>query len=226
MSYVIHRHWKGQLYLRLGTATSADEERVDVLYRCLYDTPEPRTWSRPRASFEQLLSSGVRRFTPILRMRPLRADEQPRVLAFGHDAWGAGRPVDEFVASYATSPDHLRGQRFVLESLDGELYANLNVLRLGDRAIGIASVATDPAHRRRGYARVLVRSVLELYRAQAGEAEPPRFFLFSEVAPSIYEACGFRVLSAEHQHFAPSVAMATGDEALSETEAALMTRYF
>lgn len=226
MSYLVHRHWKGPLYLSLGTATSADEERVDVLYRCLYDTPEPRTWSRSRASFEELLPSGTARFTPIARVRTLRADEEKRVLAFGHDAWGAGRPIDEFVASYATSPDHLRGQRYVIESLEGELYANLNVLRLGDGAIGIASVATDPAHRRRGHARVLVRSVLELYRAHAGDDETPRFFLYSEVAPAIYEACGFRVLGAEHQHFAPSVAMATGDEGLSESEAALMTRYF
>lgn len=226
MSYVVHRHWKGSLYLRLGTATSADEERIDVLYRCLYDTPAPRTWSRARTSFEEVLADGTRRFTPTLRMRRLRAHEERRVLAFGYDAWGSGRTLDEFIASYGTSPDHLRGQRYVLESLEGELYANLNVLRLGEGAIGIASVATDPKHRGRGYARVLVRSVLELYRAHAGGEEAPRFFLFSEVATAIYEACGFRVLGAEHQHFPPSVAMATGDESLSESEAALVTRYF
>ncbi len=226
MSYLVHRHWKGPLYLSLGTATSADEERVDVLYRCLYDTPEPRTWSRPRASFEELLPSGTARFTPIARVRTLRADEEKHVLAFGHDAWGRGRPIDDFVASYATSPDHVRGQRYVLESLEGELYANLNVLRLGDGAIGIASVATDPAHRRRGHARVLVRSVLELLRAQAGEGPAPRFFLYSEVAPAIYEACGFRVLGPEHQRFAPSLAMATGEAPLSEAEARLLRRYF
>ena len=45
-------------------------------------------------------------------------------------------------------------------------------------------------------------------------------------SPAIYEACGFRVLSAEHQHFAPSVAMATEGEPLNESEAALMKRYF
>lgn len=226
MSYLVHRHWKGPLYLSLGTATSADEERVDVLYRCLYDTPEPRTWSRPRASFEELLPGGTRRFTPILRVRRLRPHEERTVLAFGFDAWGGQLSIDDFFASYARSPDHLRGQRYVLESLEGELYANLNVLRFGERAIGIASVATDPRHRGRGYARVLVRSVLELYRAHAGDDEAPRFFLYSEVAPAIYEACGFRVLGAEHQHFAPSVAMATGDEALSASEAELMKRYF
>jgi ribosomal protein S18 acetylase RimI-like enzyme len=226
VSYLVHRHWKGPLYLAIGTAASADEERVDVLYRCLYDTAKPRTWSRPRASFEELLPSGTARFTPIARVRTLRADEEKRVLAFGYDAWGAGKPLDEFVASYATSPDHLRGQRYVLESLEGELYANLNVLRLGDGAIGIASVATDPKHRGRGYARMLVRSVLELYRAHAGDDEAPRFFLYSEVAPAIYEACGFRVLGAEHQHFAPSVAMATEGDTLSESEAEVMKRYF
>jgi hypothetical protein len=73
---------------------------------------------------------------------------------------------------------------------------------------------------------MLVRSVLELYRAHAGDDEAPRFFLYSEVAPAIYEACGFRVLGAEHQHFAPSVAMATEGDTLSESEAEVMKRYF
>jgi ribosomal protein S18 acetylase RimI-like enzyme len=226
MSYVIHRHWKGPCYVTVGVATDADDEREHVLYRCLYDTEQPRTWSRPRASFDERLPSGERRFTPIARVRTLRRDEEPQVLAFGHDAWGAGRSLEDFVASYANDSNHLRGQRYVLESLEGELLANLNVLRLGDGAVGIASVATNPAHRRRGHARRLVRSVLELLRAQAGEAPAPRFFLFSEVPPAIYEACGFRVLGPEHQHFAPSVAMATGEEALSEAEARLLETYF
>ena len=64
---------------------------------------------------------------------------------------------------------------------------------------------------------------MELQRFLHGDL---RFLLFSEVAPSVYERHGFRVLPAEHQRFLPSVAMATGDSPLSDEEAEPLKAYF
>jgi ribosomal protein S18 acetylase RimI-like enzyme len=90
--------------------------------------------------------------------------------------------------------------------------------------MGIASVATAPSHRRQGWARLLVRAVMELLRCHEGG--PVRFLLFSEVDPKTYAACGFRDLPESDQHFKPSIAMATGDLPLREDERRFLTRYF
>ena len=89
--------------------------------------------------------------------------------------------------------------------------------------MGLASVATDPVQRGKGYSALLVRAVMELLRFSHGDV---RFLLFSEVPPSVYERHGFRVLPPKHQRFLPSVAMATGDDTLSEEEAEPLKTYF
>jgi GNAT superfamily N-acetyltransferase len=99
----------------------------------------------------------------------------------------------------------------------------MNVIRFSPAVIGFASVATDPAHRGKGHSALLVRAVMELHRFLHGDV---RFLLFSEVPPSVYERHGFRVLMPEHQHFLPSVAMATGDALLSAEEAEPLKAYF
>jgi predicted acetyltransferase len=99
----------------------------------------------------------------------------------------------------------------------------LNVLRFRESLIGLASVATSPEQRGKGYASLLLRAVMELHRF----AQPDiRFVLFSEIKPAIYERLGFHVLPAEYQRFPKSVAMATGDAPLSATEAEFLKAYF
>jgi hypothetical protein len=107
--------------------------------------------------------------------------------------------------------------------LDGLPVAGLNTLRFSASVLGLASVATDPAQRGKGYSALLVRGVMELHRFLHGDL---RFLLFSEVPPSVYERHGFCVLPAEHQRFLPSVAMATGEAPLSVEEAELLKAYF
>jgi GNAT superfamily N-acetyltransferase len=223
MSWTVYRHYKGNHYLRLGEAAHSEELSPHVVYRCLYDNPEARTWVRPQTMFEEALDDGRLRFTAMARVRPVQPEDHPTVLAFGYDAWGDGKTLEEFIKSYEHSQNHLRGTRYLLELLEGVPVAGLNTLRFRRGLMGLASVATDPAHRRKGYSALLVRAVMELQRFLHGDL---RFILFSEVPPAVYERHGFRVLPAEHQRFLPSVAMATGDTPLSAAEAEFLKVYF
>ena len=223
MSWTLYRHYKGNHYLRLGVGAHSEDLSPHVIYRCLYDNPEARTWLRPQGMFEEQLEDGRPRFTPVARLRLVQATDMRTVLSFGYDAWHEGRSFDEYCASKDTDRHHLRGTRYLLETLDGLPVAGLNTLRFSASVLGLASVATDPAQRGKGYSALLVRGVMELHRFLYGDL---RFLLFSEVPSSVYERHGFRVLPAEHQRFLPSVAMATGEAPLSVEEAELLKAYF
>ena len=223
MPWTLYRHYKGNHYLRLGGAAHSEDLSPQVVYRCLYDNPEARTWVRPQAMFEGKIEDGRRRFTPVGRLRLVQPEDLRAVLAFGYDAWKQDKSFDEYCAAKDRDLNHLRGTRYLLEDAAGQPVSALNVLRFRENLIGLASVATSPDQRGKGYASITLRAVMELHRF----AQPDvRFLLFSEVKPTIYERHGFRVLPAEQQHFPKSLAMATGDTPLSATEAEFLKAYF
>lgn len=223
MSWTLYRHYKGNHYLRLGVAAHSEDLSPQVVYRCLYDNPEARSWVRPQPMFEGTIEDGRPRFTPVGWLRLVQPEDMRTVLAFGYDEWSNGSSVDDFCASYERDRNHLRGARYLLEDTSGQPVSALNVLRFRESLIGLASVATSPDQRGKGYASRLLRAVMELHRFAQPDA---RFLLFSEVKPTIYERHGFRVLPAEHQRFPKSLAMATGDTPLSATEAEFLKAYF
>ena len=223
MSWTLCRHYKGNHYLRLGVAAHSEDLSSYVVYRCLYDNPEARTWVRPQTMFEGVIEDGRTRFTPVARLRLVQPEDMRTVLGFGYDAWKHDKTFDEYCADKDGDLNHLRGTRYLLEGVSGQPVSALNVLRFRESLIGLASVATSPEQRGKGYASLLLRAVMELHRFAQPDA---RFLLFSEVKPTIYERHGFRVLPAEHQCFPKSLAMATGDSPLSATEGEFLKAYF
>jgi len=195
MTWNLYRHSKGMHYLGLGNALHSESKELHTVYRCLYENDLAKTWIRPTEMFEGTNDKGEKRFDFLARLR-----------------------VD-----YLEEETH-RGTRYLLETQDGTSVCNLNVIRFSRGLLGIASVATAPDHRQKGYAQLLIKAVLELKRFE--EAEDVRFILFSEVNPSLYEGCGFRVLEAELQAFKPALAMATGSAPLTPHEATFLKRYF
>jgi GNAT superfamily N-acetyltransferase len=223
MPWTLYRHYKGNHYLRLGVAAHSEDLSPQVLYRCLYDNPAARTWVRPQPMFEGAIEDGRQRFTPVGRLRLVQPEELRTVLAFGFDAWGQGKTFEQYCADKDRDPHHVRGMRYLLEDLSGQPVSALNVLRFRESLIGLASVATLPDQRGKGYASLLLRAVMELHRFAQLDT---RFLLFSEVRPAIYERHGFRVLPPEHQRFPQAQAMATGDSPLSAVEAEYLKAYF
>jgi GNAT superfamily N-acetyltransferase len=193
------------------------------VYRTLYDNEMAPVWARPQAMFHEEVEPGRKRFTEVGRIRAVVPEDEHVVLAFGYDAWGAERPLKEFVASYASDRNHLRGTRYLIELPDGEPVANVNTLRFARSLVGLASLSVNPAYRRQGYGSTLVRAVMELLRS---EDSAMRFMLFSEVNPAIYERLGFKRAPDEVQCHLPSVAMITGEEAVTTRDLSFFREYF
>ena len=219
----IYQHTRGMYYLRVGTALHSESLEPMEVYRTLYDNELSPMWVRPQGMFHEEVAPGQKRFTLRGRVRVASKSEEAIFLPFGFDAWGAGRTQEEFVASYQLNKNHLRGVRYLLELPDGEIVANANTLRLGPAQVGLASISVKPEHRRRGYASLLVRAVMEIFRV---ENLLIRFMLYSEVGTEIYERLGFTPLPDDVQFHRPSVAMVTGDLPLTGVEIDMFREYF
>lgn len=221
--WTIYRHTRGMLYLKLATALHSESCEPMEVYRTLYDNDMAPIWTRPQGMFHEEVAPGQKRFTAVGRIRVAYPEDINECLAFGYDTWGEGVPFDQYVSQYVTSRNHLRGTRYILELETGETVATLNTLRFARDLVGIASIAVASARRARGYASLLTRGVMELFRC---EAPSSRFMLFSEVKPTIYERLGFVKAPDEAQFHLPSIAMVTGEALISERELLFLREYF
>lgn len=201
---------------------SESYEPLEV-YRTVYDNDRSSTWARPREMFYEEVAPGRKRFTEVGRVRTMMPEDRAIYLAFGHDAWGGGSSVEEFVSSYAHNKNHLRGTRYLLESPSGEPIGNLNTIRFARGLVGIASLSVNPSQRSRGYGSILTRAVMEILRC---EDPGIRFMLCSEGKLSMYERIGFSRLPNDVQFHLPAVAMATGDAPFTERELSFLKDYF
>ena len=62
----LYRHWLGNVYEVVGTATRENDLVELVLYRAVtFPERAERLWARPREEFEGCVAGGVRRFSPI-----------------------------------------------------------------------------------------------------------------------------------------------------------------
>ncbi len=219
----LYQHSNGRLYLRLGTALHSEScEPLDV-YRTVYDNDRSSTWARPREMFYEEVVPGRKRFTEVGRVRTMMPEDRALYLAFGHDAWGGGSSVEEFVASYAHNKNHLRGTRYLLESGSSEPIGNLNTIRFARGLVGMASLLVNPNQRGRGYGSILTRAVMEILRC---EDPGIRFMLYSEVNLSMHEKIGFSRLPNDVQSHLPAVAMATDDAPITEHELPFLRECF
>jgi GNAT superfamily N-acetyltransferase len=116
------------------------------------------------------------------------------------EAWGGPLPVDRYLAAEA----RLRAQSWsraasalwLLRPEGGEAVCSCETYRMASRFLGtpghtygIASVYTDPAHRRRGHATVLLEELGRALREEDPRAQA--MVLFSDVPVRVYEAAGF-----------------------------------
>ena len=167
------------------------------------------------------LDSGFRRARP---------EDMDRVYLMGYDAWGEGAAVEEYLRGCRGSTKYRSGRWFVL-CRDGTPVSSLLVHGFpswGERVVrGIGSVATGPAHRRRGFGSRIVRSAVS---ALAGRERAGVILLYSDIDPAFYEALGFTRLPARFQGSPGSTLMAWlaagADGSLFEEHEAEIPRYF
>ena len=109
----------------------------------------------------------------------------------GLDAWGEGSAPDEYLRTCRASSKYAAGTWVVLVEGDApvaSLLLHRDGFGLADGHVGIGSVATAPAHRRRGFASTLVEGVVDELRRGGTRAA----WLFADIGPAFYERLGFR----------------------------------
>jgi len=173
--------------------------------------------------FHERLSSGEERFFPVGRFRRVAPHEESEILSFGFDIWGEGRTLEEYVARSISKGRDQRIERFVFEAINGRLLSKIHLLRFTTGLIGLASLATRPDERGKGYGSIIIRATMEMARIENPDT---RFLLFSEVKPEIYKRLGFQVLDEAVQRYQPSLAMATGPLPLLPEESVFLEHYF
>lgn len=209
--------------MRLISALHSEDLVEYEVYRTLYDNRMSRVWVRPTEMFQGLTDDGETRFSLVGSVGRAFPEDEAELAAFGYDTWGKGATLDAFLAADRLDPDTRRGERWYMRDVASEKVSVLNVLRLARGVVGIASVATSPRRRGKGFASLLVRAVIELLRI---EDPNTRFLLFAEGRPEMYERLGFRLLPEGDQHFKPALAMATGDAPLTALERDIVRVYF
>ena len=123
--------------------------------------------------------------------RVARPDELDAAYLMGLDAWGEGLAPDEYLRTCRASPKYAAGTWYMLVEGDAPV-ASLLLHRDGfglvDGHVGIGSIATASAHRRRGLASMLVGGVVDDLRRGGTRAA----WLFPDIDPAFYERLGFR----------------------------------
>jgi GNAT superfamily N-acetyltransferase len=173
--------------------------------------------------FDGETDNGEKRFSLVGKVGRAFPEDEEELATFGYDTWGQGKPVATFVAEDLQSPDTLRGERWFFQVPSGEKVSVLNLLRFSRGVLGLASIATSPNHRGKGFAPLLIRAVMELVRI---EDPATRFLLFAEARPEMYERLGFRALPDSDQHFRPVIAMMTDDSQPTPFEREIVRVYF
>lgn len=138
-------------------------------------------------------------------VRAARPDELEAVYLLGYDPWGRGQAIEDYLAGCRASEKYPRGRWMVLE-LEGRVLSALVVYRgafgLPPGTWGLGSLCTEPAVRRLGLAKALVRTVVA--------REPGTAFLWADVLPDFYRGLGFTPLPDARQTRPGSLLMARG----------------
>lgn len=127
-------------------------------------------------------------------IRTASASDLEAIYRLGHDAWGEGRGLDDYLAACRASRKYAAGAWWVHAQADGRLASALLAheipLPVGLPAAGLGSIATAPEFRGRGFASRLIAEVIRRRETAGTEV----FFLFSDIAPTFYERFGFAPL--------------------------------
>jgi hypothetical protein len=185
MHWTIHRHFKGNLYLELGSGLHSETKEPLVLYRCLYHNDLGATWLRPAPSFHGTTPDGARRFQPIGTLQSV----PPSSLA--------SLPEDLRSAEQARA----HTTTFVLRLPDGIVISSIVTRTESLDRTRIVDLQTLPNRRRQGHATILLRATMGLVLHQAGGSAPEHRFVSRSAAPhALFAACGFQPTAhGEHE---------------------------
>lgn len=165
----------------------------------------------------QALEYGKKLVRGRTRPRKAKPGDMDTIYMMGIDVWADGTSRDEYMAACRTSEKYAKGTWYVLEDVDGAPVSALITYKLdpvnGKPAIGIGSIATDPARRKNGHASQLLWDVMGKFHVRDGSQV---FFLHADVDPRFYETRDFVRLPDKYQGRAGSTVMIRCSKGLLE----------
>lgn len=223
----LFQHESGDAYLSVMMLRDIRGSASEMAYLNLSEYPfsQPKCFPLPtsesQGSVDQVAPQpcGSKQSYIIRKANP---EDFEILLSFGYDAWGESQPLASFISSYQSSLNHLRGQRYLVQTLSGDILANLNTILFSKDLIGIASVATKPSARRMGLASLLLRAVISLLRL---ENPNYNFLLYSEISPDFYKRLGFTFIDPANQKFLHP-AMGLNSRPFRPAELEVLNEYF
>ena len=173
MLWTIHRHFKGNLYLEIGTALHSETKEPLVIYRCLYDNDLASTWVRPTPSFEGFTPDGKRRFEPVATLQ-------------------AHHPHSVSSLDSELRPPHIPTQAstFTLNLPQTGPVSALSAVSETPSQSRIIALRTLPSFRQKGHATTLLRAFMGVTLQLSGKAST-RFLMRAPSASSLLSRCGF-----------------------------------
>jgi ribosomal protein S18 acetylase RimI-like enzyme len=130
----------------------------------------------------------------------------------GFDVWGDGLSQEQYLEECRLSLKYRRGTWKVLENENAQIVCSLIVYSFGNESFGIGSLATHPEFRNKGFAKHLVKQVLQSLKESStvNETSKVEVYLYSDIGTEFYENLGFQSLPSELQKVVGSICMVWG----------------
>jgi predicted N-acetyltransferase YhbS len=129
-----------------------------------------------------------------------------QIYMMGFDVWAEGSKK-EYLKDCRNSPKYQKGTWYVLtddSQPESQVLSSLIIYDLPEGHLGLASLATAKAFRKRGYASHLMSQVLvQLEKQRPAKA----IFLYSEIQPEFYEKFNFAKLPKPAQRYKSKTCM-------------------
>ncbi len=141
-----------------------------------------------------------------MKIKPASPMDMDDIYMMGFDVWGEGENKETYLEQCRTSPKYKRGKWFVLETSEGERVCSLITYALEAGVAGVGSIATIPKERRKGYATHILKAILNKFSDEGTNV----VYLYSDIAPQLYERLGFQSLPSKFQKHPGSTCMVRG----------------
>lgn len=137
----------------------------------------------------------------------------------GYDAFSKDESPDEYLKRCRNRSDYSEGNWFVFVDGKNKIVSSmvLYFIETGTpiKACGLATIATNPQFRGRGFASLFIPKMIKLWRSMVST---DLFFLYSDIEPDFYKKLKFKTAGDSFQKYLPSVFMVYDDKNLWDFE--------
>ncbi|PCJ58195.1 MAG: GNAT family N-acetyltransferase [Planctomycetota bacterium] len=132
-----------------------------------------------------------------MEIRKAKIEEFDQIFMLGYDVWGEDASICEYLDDCKNSEKYQSGEWYVLvndEVVLSALIVYSKCFGLADNYHGIGSIATDPKHRKKGYASKLISYFCQKLKDEGISG----LYLYSDIDDNFYKKLGFDVVLKDY----------------------------